>query len=320
MRAERQDGLSDDAGIAGYDPMDELVLLLFIFSNSTVFSRQPRGPALAPAAPIGAPRSAHAQGIPKDQRPVNELKELREATMYNWALLDPASLALRVALLWAFFFAFAGAPISNVTFDPARQPAEFALAASAGALVPVVAAMLRVYMGWAYVGNRLLSAVVEYEETGWYDGQIWVKPPKVLARDRLLGSYEVKPTLGRLKATLAAAAGLLAAASIGLVGLTEASNDENGMYGRGAGPAASASRAAGGSVPGYCADRYFRALAGGPVDCDAAISRARGGGPGEEDAAAEAEAEAEAEVAADLAAAGVSGGGLVAHMLTAPEL
>jgi hypothetical protein len=33
--------------------------------------------------------------------------------------------------------------------------------------------------GWSYVGDRLLSAVVPYEETGWYDGQLYVKPPEV---------------------------------------------------------------------------------------------------------------------------------------------
>lgn len=26
----------------------------------------------------------------------------------------------------------------------------------------------------------------------WYDGQIFVKPPEVLGRDRLLGTYEVR--------------------------------------------------------------------------------------------------------------------------------
>lgn len=35
--------------------------------------------------------------------------------------------------------------------------------------------------GWSYVGDRLLSAVIPYEETGWYDGQMWVKPPEVSA-------------------------------------------------------------------------------------------------------------------------------------------
>ncbi|KAG0485057.1 hypothetical protein HPP92_009136 [Vanilla planifolia] len=58
------------------------------------------------------------------------------------------------------------------------------------------------YLGWTYVGNRLLSATVEYEETGWYDGQVWVKTPEVLARDRLLGSFSVKPVLTRVKLTL----------------------------------------------------------------------------------------------------------------------
>lgn len=36
-----------------------------------------------------------------------------------------------------------------------------------------------ILQGWSYVGDRLLSAVVAYEETGWYDGQMWVKPPEV---------------------------------------------------------------------------------------------------------------------------------------------
>jgi len=31
------------------------------------------------------------------------------------------------------------------------------------------------------VGQRLLSASVEYEETGWYDGQVFVKPPEARA-------------------------------------------------------------------------------------------------------------------------------------------
>lgn len=65
------------------------------------------------------------------------------------------------------------------------------MSAAIGALVVVAVAVLRIYLGWAYVGDRLLSAAVEYEETGWYDGQLFVKPPEILARDRLLGSYEV---------------------------------------------------------------------------------------------------------------------------------
>ena len=52
------------------------------------------------------------------------------------------------------------------------QPIEFVISASIGALLVVAVAVLRIYLGWAYVGDRLLSAAVEYEETGWYDGQV----------------------------------------------------------------------------------------------------------------------------------------------------
>ncbi len=37
--------------------------------------------------------------------------------------------------------------------------------------------------------------------------QIWVKPPQYLARDRLLGTYTVRPALARLRTTLLGLAG-----------------------------------------------------------------------------------------------------------------
>lgn len=43
---------------------------------------------------------------------------------------------------------------------------------------------------------------MEYEETGWYDGQVYVKDPEMLARDRLLGTYTVRPIVERLRKTL----------------------------------------------------------------------------------------------------------------------
>ena len=197
-----------------------------------------------------------------------------------------------------------------------QQPAQFALAASAGSLVVLGAVQLRIYAGWSYVGNRLLSAVIEYEETGWYDGQLFVKPPKVLARDRLLGNYEVKPVLAKLKGLLLASGLSLAAASAALSLLISATTDADGWYGRGSGMGAmrgeapvyrssggtatnaeqsatdalellryddgaaseeaSAIQARLGNVPAFCADRYYRAMAGArSVDCEALTERAR---------------------------------------------
>ena len=40
--------------------------------------------------------------------------------------------------------------------------------------VATAAISLLIYNNWSYVRERLLSATVEYEETGWYDGQVRV--------------------------------------------------------------------------------------------------------------------------------------------------
>ncbi|KIZ07014.1 Uncharacterized protein ycf36 [Monoraphidium neglectum] len=232
--------------------------------------------------------------VPKEQRPVNELAQLKEAWLYSWATLEQGDYIKKLATLFGFFFAVVGGPISYVTFDPAKDPAEFVLSAAVGSLVVVSIACIRIYLGWKYVGDRLFSAAVPYEETGWYDGQLFVKPPEILGRDRLLGTYQVRPVLAKLKSTLVGSAVLLLAATLLLSGLIKAHSDEDGVYGRGSnrGPRqvtssgviyskrvtdlsqlagddqlaaeeAAAMAAAMGNAPGYCADRVLRAAAGG---------------------------------------------------------
>ena len=39
---------------------------------------------------------------------------------------------------------------------------------------------------------------MEYEESGWYDGQIWIKPPKLKEKEWLIALLEVKPILKNL--------------------------------------------------------------------------------------------------------------------------
>ncbi|DBA82556.1 hypothetical protein WJX79_009289 [Trebouxia sp. C0005] len=234
------------------------------------------------------------QPVPTEQRPVNELAALRETWLYSWARLETPSYLSRLGAVWLGFFALVAGPIAFQTFDPSKQPAEWMMSGTLGALAVVAAAVVRIYLGWAYVGNRLLSAAVEYEETGWYDGQTFVKPPEVLARDRLLGAYEVKPILARLKTTLAGSTAALVLSAGLLVGLVQAGTDSDGIYGRGAAraprqvtlngiiysdkvksladlrddeDAAAAEALAQGGRPGYCGDRYFKAAAGGHM-CD----------------------------------------------------
>lgn len=62
--------------------------------------------------------------------------------------------------------------------------------------------LVRLYLGWSYIISRLFSSTVFYEESGWYDGQIWIKTSEMLTKDRLIGTYYVLPLLKRIKLTL----------------------------------------------------------------------------------------------------------------------
>ena len=56
----------------------------------------------------------------------------------------------------------------------------------------------RLYLGWNHIFNRLISEKVEYEESGWYDGQVWEKPLGLKEKESLIASIEVKPILKNL--------------------------------------------------------------------------------------------------------------------------
>lgn len=73
----------------------------------------------------------------------------------------------RLGGVFAFFMTLVGGPIAYQTFEPTAQPVEWALSASVGSLVVVAIVVVRIFLGWSYVSDRLLSAAYPYEETGW---------------------------------------------------------------------------------------------------------------------------------------------------------
>nr|AND01203.1 hypothetical protein [Linum usitatissimum] len=166
--------------------------------------------------------------VPVDQQPINEYQSLSTSFPFSWASGDILQYCGRLFVTGASFALFVGLPVAwfgsvGPQYDPLRP---LSAAVSSGILV-VSLAVLRMYLGWAYVGNRLLSATVEYEETGWYDGQIWVKTAEVLTRDRLLGSITVKPVLSRLKNTLVTLAAMLVACVLLFISLEREAMDSS---------------------------------------------------------------------------------------------
>ncbi|MBD2175468.1 CGLD27 family protein [Pseudanabaena sp. FACHB-1998] len=139
--------------------------------------------------------------VPKDQQPLNEYVELKEAFFYRWAKLERSQYLRAVLLMW-LGFTVVFSPVAMSIESPSRHLWEFIGVASIGGALGLVLPMLLMLSGWSHVRQRLDSAKIFYEESGWYDGQTWEKPEADLAKDRLLVTYEIKPVLNRLYKTL----------------------------------------------------------------------------------------------------------------------
>lgn len=144
--------------------------------------------------------SASACPVPSEQQPINEYKHLSESCFFHWGTLDLTSYLAKIAWIWGIGWLIAG-PVAAASFSPAKYPVKFFLSGAAGTSLLLGLALLRLYLGWHYVRDRLSSSTISYEESGWYDGQTWTKTPEVLAKDRLIVTYQVQPVLQRLKRT-----------------------------------------------------------------------------------------------------------------------
>ena len=140
--------------------------------------------------------------VPKEQQPVNEFEELQNSGFFGWAKLTPAKYITK--LVWVgIWSSIVTAPLAAASFPAERFPIQFTIWTIAGSLVFITLATFRLYVGWIHVKNRLDSETIFYEESGWYDGQTWIKTPEILNRDRLLVSYEVQPMIRRIQVTFA---------------------------------------------------------------------------------------------------------------------
>lgn len=138
--------------------------------------------------------------VPTEQQPVNEYQELKDSWFFGWVTLDLQGYIRKLMWVWVWSWLITG-PVVAASFAPQKYLIKFMLCGAAGAGVFLALTLLRLYLGWWYVRDRLLQETIFYEESGWYDGQTWTKPLEVLTRDRLLVSYQVQPILQRLKRT-----------------------------------------------------------------------------------------------------------------------
>ena len=133
--------------------------------------------------------------------------------------------------------------------------------------------VLRLYSGWGYIGSRLKSKVIEYEETGWYDGDMEEKSDAEKARDLFLYRSNVKPVEERLLKFALIVGGTWLASCLAL----NLANSQNPMFNQ-YDPTmleklsyddkvADVVQRQSNGRPSYCDSRYYRAVANGGQGC-----------------------------------------------------
>lgn len=149
--------------------------------------------------------------VPHAQRPLEEYRQLTRSWFFAWPIGSPQSLLRPLSISWLLVFPLAAVVAGGSVTIRHASPVLLPLVAALAALGLPLLLLLRQWLGWTYVARRLRSERVPYEESGWYDGQIWEKPLAWRQQDLLVLQHQVDPVIRRLQQALGVLAALLMA-------------------------------------------------------------------------------------------------------------
>ena len=134
--------------------------------------------------------------VPREQQPTNEFIELSKSSIFSWPKTKKSLIFVLIKFWIVAFVVFLVISSGSVNFE--KFILKYTLLSLFSSLSIPLLISIRLFLGWNHVFKRLTSEKVEYEESGWYDGQVWVKPLVLKEKESLIASIEVKPILRNL--------------------------------------------------------------------------------------------------------------------------
>jgi len=134
--------------------------------------------------------------VPKEQQPTNEFLELSNSKIFSWPKTKTSLISILIKFWVGSFILFLVISSGSVYFK--TYLLKYILLSFFCSLSIPLLISIRLYLGWSHIFKRLISEKVEYEESGWYDGQVWEKPLVLKEKESLIASLEVKPILKNL--------------------------------------------------------------------------------------------------------------------------
>ena len=134
--------------------------------------------------------------VPKEQQPTNEFIELSKSIIFSWPKTKKSLILVLIKFWLGSFVLFLVISSGSIYFKTSLL--KYVLLSFFSSLSIPFLITIRLYLGWNHVFKRLTSERVEYEESGWHDGQVWIKPLFLKEKESLIASNEVKPILKNL--------------------------------------------------------------------------------------------------------------------------
>jgi len=138
--------------------------------------------------------------VPREQQPTNEFIEVSKSKVFSWPKTKNSLILILIKFWVGAFVLFLVISSGSVYFETSIL--RYILLSFFCSLSIPLLISIRLYLGWKHIFNRLITEKVEYEESGWYDGQIWKKPLVLKEKESLIASIEVKPILKNLNQIL----------------------------------------------------------------------------------------------------------------------
>ena len=135
--------------------------------------------------------------VPQCQRPLTEYNNLKNSFSFVWTIKDSSSFS-KTLLVSSMILLCVSTLIVMSSYGWEKHWLASSLQVVLMSILLLTFWIARLYSAWRYIYTRLMNATVTYEESGWYDGQTWVKPNQILIQDQLVGTYEVLPIVNRL--------------------------------------------------------------------------------------------------------------------------
>jgi hypothetical protein len=136
--------------------------------------------------------------VPQNQRPLNEFNSISNSWIISWPLQEKRIFYRKLIFSWictmpiTLIISYGSDYLKNNIFELIY------ISLTASLAFPMLL-LIRQWLTWVYIYKRLNSEIIEYEESGWYDGQTWEKPVDWRAKDLLIAQYQIKPILNHLE-------------------------------------------------------------------------------------------------------------------------